>query len=90
MSELDESLDSKEWTEWLAFDRLSPIGDDRQDLLAGIVAAAGVNVWQAKDGQSVSPEDLIPDWGDRRLEYQRRSRARAKVEPVIPDELELL
>lgn len=52
------------------------------------MAAAGVNVWQGKDGQAVSPEDLIPDWGDRRLEYQKRSRARVK--PVIPDELELL
>jgi hypothetical protein len=62
------------------------------------VAAAGVNVWAGKDNGGVSPEDLIPDWGDRRLEYQKRTRGRRekanaeawKAEALIPDELELL
>jgi hypothetical protein len=71
-------LSAAEWAYWQARDRLSPIGDERLDVLAGTVAANAVNVWGSKDSQPVRPLDTIPDWGGRReyLERQQRRRTR--------------
>ncbi|MFJ3259653.1 hypothetical protein ACIPK7_05320 [Pseudomonas sp. NPDC086581] len=44
---------------WQAYDRISPISDDRADVLAGIIAAAP---YQAQ-GMKVRPDELVPDWG---------------------------
>lgn len=39
MSELLNSISAKELDEWRAFDRISPIGDERGDLQAGIITS---------------------------------------------------
>lgn len=45
--ELLDACTSEELTEWMAFDRLEPLGDARMDLGFGIVAAAVAN-WAGK------------------------------------------
>jgi hypothetical protein len=37
------SLDSSEFTEWMAYDRIETIGEARADLRAGIIASATAN-----------------------------------------------
>lgn len=48
-----------ELQEWLAFDRISPIGDDRDDLRAGIIASTVANAHRSR-GKAFRPQDFMP------------------------------
>lgn len=66
-------------------DILGPLGAERLDLLAGIVAAAAVNVWRGKDDKPASPMDFLPDWGGlraRREEEQAAERRQQEAEAM--------
>lgn len=54
------SMDSAEFTEWMAFDRLETIGDARADLHAGIVAAAVANHGSRDIKKPYTPADYMP------------------------------
>lgn len=73
-------LDSVELTEWMAFDRLSPIDTARRaELSAGIIAAATVAPHVSK-GNRPTAADYTVDWADR---WQRQVELEhaAEVEP---------
>lgn len=55
-----ESMDSAEFTEWMAFDRLETIGDARADLHAGIVASAVANHGSRELKKPYTPADYMP------------------------------
>ena len=55
---LDE-MGSDELTEWAAFYRIDPWGDQRADLRQAIAASAAVNIHMPK-GKSVNPEQFMP------------------------------
>jgi len=55
-------VDSRELAEWQAFDRLDPIGQDRDDWRAGIVAATVANRSRGKGERAYSPADFVPDF----------------------------
>lgn len=59
VQELGERMNSQELSEWLAFDRISPIGDERADLRAGIVASTIANCNRTK-GDPFKPQDFMP------------------------------
>jgi len=59
VEELGERMSSKELSEWIAFNAISPIGDDRADLRAGIVASVVANCHRTK-GQPFKPIDFMP------------------------------
>ena len=45
----------------MAFDRISPIGDERGDLQAGIIASNACNLKRTKQGQKIfAPADFMP------------------------------
>jgi hypothetical protein len=46
--------------DWIAFDRLSPIGDDRADLLFGQVQALIYNLKRTKRMPAKKPKDFMP------------------------------
>lgn len=59
VEELGERMSSRELTEWLAFDRISPIGDERDDLRAGIVASTVANCHRSRR-EPFTPQDFMP------------------------------
>ena len=57
--ELLASTDSLELAEWMQYYALSPFGDERQDLQAGIIAATVANANTGK-GKAFQPSDFMP------------------------------
>lgn len=64
-------VDSREFSEWMAFDQLDPIGAEREDLRMGILASTIVKSQHAK--AEVCPIDFMPDFdGTRHGKRNRR------------------
>ena len=59
VQELGERMSGRELQEWLAYDRLSPIGAERSDLHAGIVASVMANCHRSR-GEPFKPSDFMP------------------------------
>ncbi|CAB3859325.1 hypothetical protein LMG26788_02178 [Achromobacter pulmonis] len=59
LGEVLAGMDTYELSLWREFDRTSPIGDERSDLLSATLAAT---VAQAA-GAKVKPEDMLIRWG---------------------------
>jgi hypothetical protein len=55
-------MDSRELTEWMAFDLVEPIGGRRSDFQAAIIASTVANVNRGK-GRVLKPDDFIPEYG---------------------------
>ncbi|MGL5384536.1 MAG: phage tail assembly protein T [Serratia sp. (in: enterobacteria)] len=60
LGELRQSIGISELRMWMAFDRISPIGDDRNDYHAAQIAAAVFNVQRTKDPLSIG--DMLIRW----------------------------
>lgn len=75
VGELDATLGSGELTEWKAFYAMEPFGAFRDNLHAGVVAAAIVNVNRARRGDKVyGPSDfLLRTEEEQRKEMTRRT-----------------
>lgn len=56
--ELRERMDAREFSEWAAYYRLEPFGDDRRDMQLAVLAAVTANV-HARRGKQHSPEDFL-------------------------------
>lgn len=52
-------MSSAELTEWRAFDRLEPFGDQRADLRAGIVASTVANFSARPPKDGLKPSDFM-------------------------------
>lgn len=73
--ELLGRIDSRELTEWMAYERLAgPLGGRRLDHAASIIAATVANANKGK-GAPRRPEQFLPAWG-------RKARG-----PMGPDEM---
>jgi hypothetical protein len=72
-------VDSHEFTEWMAYNRLEPFGPQRGDLRAAIVAATIANVYRDKKKKPTpfKASDFMPDFDG---EYT------ADVEAMSPEE----
>lgn len=57
--ELSQTLTASEMKMWIAYDRLSPIGDWRGDVQAAQVATAAINAQGGKFGIN----DVLLKWG---------------------------
>jgi hypothetical protein len=57
--QLRENLDSREFTQWRAFHRVYPIGEERGDLRAGIIAATIVNMHRDRNSDRAKPSDYM-------------------------------
>lgn len=60
VEELGVRMSAKELAEWIGFDRLSPIGDERGDLRAGIVASTIANCHRGRGTQPFRASDFMP------------------------------
>lgn len=68
LNEISDQVSAEELFLWQAFDRESPLGDQRGDVLAAIIAAAS---FQAQ-GAKVSALDLMPVWAGERIEVDEQ------------------
>jgi hypothetical protein len=61
--ELLARIDAVELTEWQAFERLNgPLGGERDDLHAALIAATVVNALSGKKGRRAKVADFLPKW----------------------------
>jgi hypothetical protein len=57
-------IDSRELTEWAAYERVAgPIGDDRFDHLFSMLQATIANVNRGKNQRAHEPAAFLPKWG---------------------------
>lgn len=56
-------MDSMEITEWMAYEQISgPLGPERIDVLASIIASTTANTARGKGQRAKEPADFIPEW----------------------------
>ena len=55
-------IDSAEFSEWMAYYRMDPRGEERADLRAGIVAATVANAARGRKSRTFKPKDFMPDF----------------------------
>jgi|SRR5699024_10309356 len=61
--ELLSRIESRELTEWAAYERVTgPLGPERADIHAGIIASTIANANRGKGGKKAKPKDFIPKW----------------------------
>lgn len=71
-------ITSVQFAEWMAYSRLEPWGQDRDDLRMGIVASTIANVNRGKNQKPFKPDDFIPDF-EPETEEQAAERLIAKA-----------
>lgn len=54
-----QEIDAVEYTEWLAYHKLNPFGEQRADLRAGIIASVVASVFGKK---TYKASDFMPDF----------------------------
>ena len=59
VAELNERLSPDELMHWMAFNKISPIGDDRNEYMLAQIAAVNVSL-QSKRGRKIT--EFIPQW----------------------------
>jgi hypothetical protein len=57
-------MDSRELTEWMAYDVVEPFGDGRGDIQAGVVASTIANIHRTKNARPYKPTDFVPRYGE--------------------------
>ena len=55
-------ITSAQFAEWMAYSRLEPWGEDRDDLRTGIVASVIANSNRGKGKKPYKPQDFMPDF----------------------------
>lgn len=63
VGELGERIDSREVTEWQAYERVAgPLGPGRTDYLFGMLASVVANVNRPKRQRPYRAEQFVPKW----------------------------
>ena len=62
MDRMLSEITSRQFAEWLAYSRLEPWGEDRDDLRTGIVASVIANSNRGKGKKPYKPQDFMPDF----------------------------
>ena len=55
-------ISSAQFAEWMAYSRLEPWGEDRDDLRMGIVASVIANSNRGKGKKPYKPQDFMPNF----------------------------
>ena len=55
-------IDSAEFSEWIAFSEMDPIGEERDDYRTGIISAMIANA-SGRYKKSMTPQEFIPNYG---------------------------
>lgn len=68
-------MSSREFTEWMAYDTLDPIGQERADLRAGIIASTVANTArdEKKHPKPFSADEFMPEFEALRAEKPQQT-----------------
>lgn len=68
-------MTSLEFTEWIAFANIEPIGELRSDLRAGIISAQIANAFRdsKKHSKPFTPADFMPDFDKVKKKKERQT-----------------
>ena len=86
VQELEQSLSSSEFTEWMAYFSLQPFGHYREDLRTGILASLIANIHKDKSRANFKPRDFMPfvdNPDDQLIEPRSAEEEAALVEGFI-------
>lgn len=74
VGELLARISSRELAEWMAYYRIEPWGEERDDLRAGIVASTVANTARdpRKRPRPFRPRDFMPDFGRPEQTWQEQ------------------
>lgn len=67
-------ITSRQFAEWLAYSRLEPWGEDRDDLRMGIIASTIANSNRGKNQKPFTPQQFMP-----RFEQETEEEAAARL-----------
>lgn len=57
--EIERDMPSSELTEWMAYYRLEPFGQERDNLHAGMIASILANVYRKKGAKNFTVDDFM-------------------------------
>jgi hypothetical protein len=75
-------MTSLQFAEWMAYSRLEPWGEEREDLRAGIVASTIANVNLRKGKKPFKPQDFMPSF-EPVSEEEQAARLLAKMRMAL-------
>lgn len=76
-------MSSREFSEWIAFDKISPIGRERDDFLFALVAWTIAEANRSRKGKKYKISDFIPKWGRKGKEPQDWRVIKNKMDAFI-------
>lgn len=67
VSELLDRVDAYEMTEWMAYERIDPFGNQRQDYHMAMICSSLYNVIQSfgKQRKTFTPDQFMPEFGGK-------------------------
>jgi len=66
-------ISSRDFAGWMAYSRLEPWGEERDDLRMGIIASTIANANRPKNRKAYTPADFMPDF---EIETEEQAQAR--------------
>lgn len=69
VAQAQAEIDSAEFAEWAAYDRVEPFGERRADLRNAITSAVVANAFRGKDSKTFQAADFLPDF-DKQVKKQ--------------------
>jgi hypothetical protein len=83
VAEAQRRVSSSEFVEWLAYDRISPWGPERGDVLAAMVAWTTASVGHSGKGRRPKLRDFIPRWSIGTSKAAATEQARALMARLV-------
>ena len=71
-------ISSTQFAEWIAYARIEPWGEERDDLRMGIIASTLANIHKPKGRKPYKPQDFMPDF-EQMTEEQQAARMLTKM-----------
>lgn len=66
-------MSSREFTEWLVYDSINPIGYTKEEFLTNKLIAVILNIVRDSKKKAVSPLDVTEDWFNDKVEEKARN-----------------
>lgn len=82
MDRMLSEISSRAFAEWMAYSRLEPWGEDRDDLRMAIVASTIANTNRGKNQKPYKPADFMPSF-EPETEEQAQARLLAKARSAL-------
>ena len=75
VAEAQQRISSREFAEWMAYNRIEPFGYERSDLGHAITAATVANSARGKKGRTAKVADFLPRFSDKPAMSEARLKA---------------